>query len=349
MRLRMRWQGLGAAALLALAVTGCPKEQAGGNGAPSGGAPAGTSAGSAGGGATTGKIKIAVIPKGTQHSFWQTVKLGADAAGNEEKNVDIIWVGPQKENDITDQQEVIRNQIAAGVNALVVAATDSAAISKPLKDAMDKGIPVITIDSGVDDKSASLCYIATDNVEGGRQAADALAKLIGEQGNVGLLPFKQGSASSDEREKGFLEGIKKYPKIKVVKTLYSDSDVTKANEQTNAMLTANPDIVGIFAANEPNGVGAAQVLKVRGVAGKVKLVAYDASKEEIQALKDGIIQATVVQDPFQMGYKGVKYALKAIRKEPISEKFINSGMTVVTKDNLTSPEVDKLINPKLGK
>ena len=129
MRLHMRWQGVAAAALLALAVTGCPKENAGGNAAPSGGAPAGTSAGSAGGtggGAATGSIKIAVIPKGTQHSFWQTVKAGADAAAAEEQ-VTINWVGPQKENDITDQHEVIRNQVAAGVNALVVAATDSTA------------------------------------------------------------------------------------------------------------------------------------------------------------------------------------------------------------------------------
>jgi ribose transport system substrate-binding protein len=328
MRFQLRWQGLAAAAMLALAVTGCPKEQSGG--------------------AARSSIRIAVIPKGTQHSFWQTVKAGADAAAAEEK-IDINWVGPQKENDITDQQEVIRNQVAAGVNALVVAATDSAALVQPLKDAMEKGIPVITIDSGVNDPNASLCYIATDNVEGGRQAAEALAKLIGGKGPVGLLPFKAGSASSDEREKGFLEGIKKYPGIKVVKTLYTESDVTKAVEQTTAMLTANPEIVGIFAANEPNGVGAAQVLKQRGLKGKVKLVAYDSSKEELEALTAGIIQATVVQDPFQMGYKGVKYALKAIRKEPIETKFVDSGMTVVTNENLNTPKVQELINPKLGK
>jgi ribose transport system substrate-binding protein len=339
--------GFGAAALLAVAVTGCPKEQ-GGTGGTSGGPPPGISGGSAGsgGGGQTGDITIAVIPKGTQHSFWQTVKAGADAAG-EKNGVKINWVGPQKENDVTDQITVVQNQVAGGAKALVVAATDSTALVKPLKEAMEKGIPVITIDSGVTDAAASHCYIATDNVEGGRQAAYALAKLIGEQGPVGLLPFKQGSASSDEREKGFLEGIKKYPKIKVVSTLYTESDVSKADEQTNAMLTAHPEIVGIFAANEPNGVAAAQVLKRRNVVGKVKLVAYDSTTEEIQALKDGIIQATVVQDPFQMGYKGVEYALKAIKKEPITEKFIDSGMTVVTKENLNTQKVQDLINPKL--
>lgn len=348
MRLQVRWQGLIAAAALALAVTGCPKET-GGGAAPSSGPPTGTSAGSGGGNAATpANITIAVIPKGTENSFWQTVKAGADAAGKEE-NVHIEFTGPQTENNITQQQDLVDNKVTSGVNALVVAACDSDALSKNLKKAMDKGIPVITIDSGVNDKSASLTYIATDNVEGGRQAAAALAKLVGEKGKVGLLSFKHGAASSDEREHGFLEGIKKYPNITLVPKLYTESQVAKAVEQTNAMLTASPDIAGIFASNEPNGIGAAQALKLHGLAGKVKLVAYDASKEEIQALNDGIIQATVVQDPFQMGYKGVKYAMKAIRKEKIDEKFVNSGMTVVTKENLKTPEVDKLINPKLSK
>jgi ribose transport system substrate-binding protein len=344
MRSTMRWRGLAAAALLALAITGCPKENTGGS-PPSGGAPSGTSGGSGGAGTTTGAIKIAVIPKGTAHSFWQTVKAGAEAA--KEDNVEIVWVGPQKENDVTDQIDVIRNQVASGVKAIVVAATDAEALVKPLKDAAEKGVKVITIDSGVTDPSASLTYIATDNVEGGRQAAQTLAKLVGEKGNVGLLSFKKGSASSDEREKGFLEGIAKFPNIKVVSTLYTESEVAKAVDQTNAMLTAHPEIVGVFASNEPNGVGAAQVFKQKKLAGKVKLVAYDSSKEELEALNEGIIQATVVQDPFQMGYKGVKNALKAIKGEAIEQKFINSGMTVVTKENLNTPDVQKLVNPKL--
>jgi ribose transport system substrate-binding protein len=342
MRMRLNWGGLLAAALLAITVTGCPKEKT-----ATGGDTGPTTSGGGTASGTAGKMKIAVIPKGTAHSFWQTVKLGADAAGKEE-GAEIVWQGPQKENDVLDQINVLENQVNSGVNGVVIAATDATALVKPVKAAMTK-VPVVTIDSGLTDKDASLCYIATDNVEGGRKAAETLAKLIGEKGAVGLMPFLKGAASSDEREQGFLEGIRKFPNIKVVTTLYTSSEVTQAVDRTNAMLTAHPEIVGIFAANEPNGVGAAQVLKTRNVVGKVKLVAYDSSKEEIDAIKSGAIQATIVQDPYQMGYKGVKTVVAAIKKQPITEKFINSGMTIVTKDNLETPDVQKLVNPPLPK
>src|SRR5687768_425769 len=330
MRARDRIRGLMAIAAVTLAVTGCPKQanQAGG--------------GSEGGG-TSKKLRIAVIPKGTTHSFWQTVKAGADAAGADE-NVEIIWQGPDKETAFTEQINLVQNQVSGGVDGIVLAATDSEALVKPVKDAMEKGVPVVTIDSGLKD-NPSLCYIATDNVEGGRQAADSLAKLIGEKGKVGLMPFLKGAGSSDEREKGFLEGIKKYPNITVAITLYNDSDVNKAVEQTLNMLTAHPDLVGIFAANEPGGVGDANALKQKKLEGKVKLVAYDTSPDELKAFEQGIIQALIVQNPYQMGYQGVKTVLKAIRKQPINEKFIDSGVTVVTKENYNSPEVLKLINP----
>ena len=134
---------------------------------------------------------------------------------------------------------------------------------------MDKGIPVVTIDSGVDDKDASLCYIATDNVKGGEAAADELAKQIGDKGKVGLLSFFKGAVSSDEREDGFKKGIAKHPNIKIVSIRYSQSDNAKATDETVAMLTANPDLAGIFASNEPNGVFAASVLEQKHLAGKV--------------------------------------------------------------------------------
>ena len=317
---------------VALSVCGCPKQtnQAG-------------AGGGSGGGGTSKKLRIAVIPKGTTHSFWQTVKAGADAAGAEE-NVEIIWQGPDKETAFTEQINLVQNQVSGGVDGIVLAATDSEALVKPVKDAMEKGVPVVTIDSGLKD-NPSLCYIATDNVEGGRQAADALAKLIGEKGKVGLMPFLKGAGSSDEREKGFLEGIMNYPNITVAITLYNDSDVNKAVEQTLNMLTAHPDLVGIFAANEPGGVGAANALKQKKLEQKVKLVAYDTSPDELKAFEQGIIQALIVQNPYQMGYQGVKTVLKAIRKQPVNEKFIDSGVTVVTKENYNSPDVQKLINP----
>lgn len=319
--------------LLALALTGCAKEK-----------PADTTStptASATGNAGATKLKIAVMPKGTAASYWQAVKAGAEQAGKED-NVEIVWQGPGSEGSINEQIDLVQTQITNKIDGIVIAACDANALVKPLQDAKAKGIPVVTVDSGVADKDASLAYIATDNVEGGRQAAAALAKAMGEKGDVGLLIFQKGAASSDDREKGFEEGIKKYPGIKIVSTLEAN-DPAKSTDTVTNMLTANPNLGGIFAANEPNGIGAANVLKQKNLVGKVKLVAYDSSPDEIKAVEDGIIQATVVQDPFQMGYKGVKTVLKAIKKEPITEKFINSGMTVVTKENLNTPEVQKLV------
>ena len=340
------WLGLAAATMLAVSVTGCPKESATSPDSKPGGPGTSAEVKPENAGVPANKdIKIAVIPKGTAHSYWQTMKLGADAAGAEEK-VEIIWQGPGKEGDMTQQIDLVNNQVTNKVSGLVVAATDSTALVKPLKAATEKGVKVVTIDSGVTDKDASLCYIATDNKEGGRRAADALAKELGGKGKVGVLIFQKGSASNDEREAGFMENIKKYPGISVVSTL-EGSDTQKGNDNTTNMLTSHPEITGIFAANEPNGVGAAAVLKQKQLIGKVKLVAYDSSPEELKALNDGSIQALIVQDPYQMGYLGVKTVLKAIRNQPIDKKEIDSGMTVVTKANLNDPAVQKLVNPPI--
>ncbi|MEP6755746.1 MAG: substrate-binding domain-containing protein, partial [Chthonomonadales bacterium] len=163
MRKGYSWYGLAGAALLAVTVTGCPKDN---SAASAGSSPSVNNPNMVDGATTKSDIKIAVIPKGTAHSFWQTVKLGADAAGAEEK-VEIIWQGPDKEGSITDQINLVQTQTTNKVSGIVLAATDSTALVKPLLEAKEKGIPVVTIDSGVTDKSASLCYIATDNVEGG--------------------------------------------------------------------------------------------------------------------------------------------------------------------------------------
>ena len=341
MQLRQLGGGLALAAIVAFGLAGCPKEtppdistKVDKPGADAKTTPTG------GGGEM--KYTIAVIPKGTAHQFWQAVKAGADAAGAEDK-VTIVWKGPTPEDDVTNQIEVVEAQITNKVDGIVLAAVDATALVNVVKKAQEKGIPVVTIDSGIKEPITS-AYIATDNVKGGMAAADTLAKEIGEKGDVGMLIFGKGSVSSDERQKGFEDGIKKYPKIKLVSTLEANDATKGVNAATN-MLTANPGIVGIFAANEPNGVGTSQVLTQMKKNGVIKLVAYDSSDKELEALNNGTIQALIVQDPFQMGYKGVKTVLKAIKKEPITDKVIDSGMTVVTKANLQTPEVQKLVNP----
>jgi ribose transport system substrate-binding protein len=294
---------------------------------------------------TGAKLKIAVVPKGTAHNFWQTVQAGAQKGG-EQFNAEILWKGPAEETDVAGQTAIIEDFINQKVDAIVMAACDSKSLIGPVQAAVKAGIPVITIDSGVDSDNA-LSFVATDNIKGAAEAATKLAELIGDAGEVGVIPFIKGAATSDMREKGFVDEARKHSKITVLPPLYSSSDTAKGMSATENMLTGHPNLKGIFAANEPGAVGAAQAIKQRGVAGKVKLVAFDAADAEIQALKDGTIQALIVQNPFKMGYEGVKAAISAIKKEPV-EKRIDTGVAVVTKDNMNTPEMEKILYP-LGK
>ncbi len=340
MRLQKTIAGALMATALGMCVWGCPKEK------PSDGkAGETTTPPTSAGGTASKKLRIAVIPKGTRNSYWVALKQGADAAATQAGNVEIIYQGPEPEDDATNQVDVFKNQVNNKVDGIVLAVIDKDSMVGPVKEAMGKSIKVVTVDSGLaKEKDTSVCYIATDNVKGGADAADALAKAIGEKGDVGMLYFQKGSASSDEREKGFEDQIKKYPNIHLVQSREA-RDPTKAADETTNMLTAHKDIVGIFAANEPNGVGVANVLKQRKLGGKIKVVAFDSSDQEVAGLKEGTIQALIVQNPFQMGLQGVLTAVKAIKGEAITAKMVDSGLTVVTKDNLNTPEVQKLLNP----
>jgi ribose transport system substrate-binding protein len=290
------------------------------------------------------RLEIAVIPKGVSHQFWLTVKAGADKAG-EDLGVDVLWQGPAKETEVDKQLNIFQDMISRGADAVVLAATDENALMVPVQQAMDQGIPVVTIDSGLKE-NISVSFIATDNVAGAKAAAEKLIELIGGEGKVGLIPFVPGAATSELREQGFKEGVAEHPGVEIAATLYSQSDVARAVEITEDMLTSNPDLKGIFAANEPACVGVAQTLKVAGKAGTVMLVGFDASEEQINHLKDGTVQALIVQNPFRMGYLGVQTAVAAIKGEPV-EKRIDTGVLVVTKENLDDPEVQAVLNPDI--
>lgn len=288
------------------------------------------------------RLQIAVVPKGTAHVFWKTVEAGARKAA-EEAGAEILWNGPAEETDVTGQISILEDFVARKVDAIVMAACDAQALVAVVQKARQKGIPVITIDSGIATDDA-LCFVATDNVKGASEGAKTLAELIGGKGKVGLIPFIKGAATSDMREEGFRKGLAGFPGIKIASVLYSQSDASVAMQKTEDMLTSVPDLAGIFAANEPAVVGAAQVLKQRKLVGKVKLVGFDASDAEIQALKEGVVQALVVQNPFKMGYDGVNMALKAIKGETIPKR-VDTGVLIVTKANLNDPETQKWLNP----
>lgn len=288
------------------------------------------------------KYQILVAPKGLTHSFWLTVKSGADAAAKE-VNAEIIWKGPAQETDIAGQIAIIEDYINKKVDAIVLAACDSKGLIPTIKKAVDARILVITIDSGVE-SDLPMSFIATDNIAAAGKAADALANMIGNKGEVACIPFVAGAATSIMREKGFKDQLKKHAGVRLVATQYSQSDVATAMSVTEDILTAHPKLSGIFAANEPGAIGAAQALKGRGLSGKVKVVGFDAAANEVDALKRGTLHALIVQDPFKMGYTGVKSAVDAIHGKQI-EKRIDTGVYVVTKENLSDPEIQKLIAP----
>ncbi len=290
-------------------------------------------------------LVIAVVPKGTTQSFWLAVKAGAEDAAKVE-GARIIWKGPAKETDVASQKRIIENFINQRVDAIVMAACNEKALVPTVEQADKTGIPVITIDSGVK-SNVPKSFIATDNIEGARQAARTLAKLIGEKGEVGLIPFVKGAATSNMREQGFKEEIAKYKGIKLVSVLYSNSDIMQGIRATEDMLTAHPKLAGIFAANEGGAVGAARALDMRGLGGKVKLVAFDAAQAEIDALMKGTIQALIVQNPYKMGYEGIKAAVAVIRGEKVPPR-IDTGVSVVTMENFHDSEIQHLLYPTKG-
>lgn len=282
---------------------------------------------------------IAVVPKAVSFDFWLSVKAGADKAAAEH-NVKVIWKGPSDERDIAGQIAILENFINAKVDAIVMAACDSKALMTVVEKARKANIPVITIDSGVEDPTVPV--VATDNKLGAQVAARTLADLTGGQGEVGLIPFVAGALTSTLRENGFKDGLRQAPGLKLVSTQYSESDTAKGMAVAEDMLTSYPKLAGIFAANEPGAIGAARAIKQRGLAGKVKLVAFDAADSEIAALREGTIQALIVQAPFKMGYQGVSLAVKALHGEQVPP-VTDTGVTVVTKQNLDSADVKALL------
>jgi ribose transport system substrate-binding protein len=287
------------------------------------------------------KLQILVSPKGLVHSFWITVKAGADSAGRE-TNADIIWKGPAMETDIAGQISIIEDYINKKVDAIVIAACDAKALIPVIQKAVDAKIPVITIDSGIESDLA-LSFIATDNVAAARKGAQKLAELIKDEGDVASIPFVAGAATSNMREQGFKEEIKNHPKINIVATQYSQSEVATAMAITEDILTSQKNLVGIFGANEAGTIGIAQALKSKNKVGKVRVVGFDAAENEIAELKTGVIDALIVQDPFKMGYLGVKAAVDAKNGKKV-EKRMDTGVYIITRENLNSPEIQKLLN-----
>jgi ribose transport system substrate-binding protein len=291
------------------------------------------------------KGTIAVIVKSTQHEFWQAVKKGAEDAGKKE-GYEVQFKGASTETAVGEQVNIVEDAINQQVSSIVLAASDTQALVPSIQRATQSGIPVITIDSGVK-SDLPKSHVATDNRAAAGIAAEKMAQLIHQEGKVAIVNFVAGAASAVDREEGFKSVISKYPNIHIINTFYSDGDQDKAYSIALDILNSNPDIKGIFCANEGAAVGVAKAIKSAGKAGKVTVIGFDSSKDEISFIKNGVMNGTVVQNPYQIGYQGVELAVKVINKKPV-EKRIDTGATYVDKNNINNPEIEKLVNP-LGK
>ena len=291
------------------------------------------------------KKRIAVIPKGRAHLFWQSVHAGAVAAARE-SNVEIIWNGPATETDYTGQLQIVDAMINQRVDAIALAPIDETAMVGVVERAAREKIPVVIFDSGVDTENF-VAQVSTDNYRGGQAGAERLAKILNGKGKVAMVAVQPGAASTMLREQGFEETIhKNYPGIEIVDKRYGMADFAKSLGVTENMLTAHPGLDGLFASNESSTVGAAQALK--GRKGRVLLVGFDSSPTLLEDLQAGLIDSLVTQDPFKMGYESVQSAVKKLQGGT-PEKIQNLAPLVVTKDNLNDPDVQKRLKPDLDK
>ena len=299
-------------------------------------------------------LTIPVIPKGTSHEFWKSIHAGAikaqqELAANGQK-VNIIWKGPLREDDRTQQIQVVENFIARRVDGIVLAPLDNRALVAPVETAVQARIPVVIIDSALKSR-APVSYIATDNFKGGELGAAHLAKLLNGQGNVILLRYQVGSASTEEREAGFMSEIKKYPGIKVISSdQYAGATRDSAYQAAQNLLNRHgKDVQGVFAPCEPVTVGMLMALRDLGKAGgEVQFVGFDSGTQSVEALKRGDVQGLVVQNPMKMGYLGVMTIVDHLNRKKVPTK-VDTGVQVVTRENMDEPEINELLYPPLEK
>ena len=292
---------------------------------------------------------IPIIVKDTTSFYWQIVLAGARKAGKD-LGVNVPELGAQSESDINGQISILENAVAGKPAAVVISPTQFAALGKPIDEAATK-VKIIGIDSSADSK-AFTSFLTTDNVQGGRIAADGLAAAIKAkygkaEGDVALITSIPGVGSLDARAKGFKEELAaKYPGLKLVADKVADGQATTGLNITTDLITANPKLRGIFASNLIMAQGAGQAVAENKLGGKLLLVGFDSDDKLVKFLKDGVISALVVQDPFRMGYDGIKTALAASNGEKV-EAFVDTGANLITKANMDSPRSQELLNPKV--
>ncbi len=292
------------------------------------------------GSAQKASLVIGMVAGISTDAFYVTMHHGAEAAAKV-LGVDLVWEGAP-EWSYAKQTPIVNAMVARHVGALIVSPTDKTAMVPPIKAAAQAGIPVFETDTVAND-GVHLSLVTSDNLDGGRKAADILAKLLGERGEVALINTIPGVSTTDDRQTGFLEEIKKYPNLKVVATQYDQDDKSKATSIVSSWLLAHPALGGVFAANELSGDGASVAIADAHKTGTVKLVEYDAEPAQVRDLKRGVVQALIVQRPFAEGFLGVEFAYNYLEGWGAGSfpKAVTLPAVVATKDNMDNPDVSR--------
>jgi ribose transport system substrate-binding protein len=323
------------------------------------------------------KYRIVVIPKGLTHEHWQSVNRGAERAAKDLAaqgiSVEILWQGPQTESDALEQIGIIDRSVGRKVSGIVLAPQDSQQMVKPVQRARDDNIPTVIIDSNLDrdelakDPGLTVKYVATDNKNGGRLAAERLLKVLADAGRdaprLVLFRYEPGSESTEQREQGFLDHVneviaerkkagKAVPEI-IEDKVYAGSTVESAEKAAGPMLTRLRDkgtIDGIFAVNESSATGLLNALRSAGLSKQVHVVAFDISAPLRRAVEEGEADGTIVQDPYRMGYLGVWFLVQHLEGYDAAsdgKKDVSTGEYVVTGDNIDTEEIKGLFTPEL--
>ena len=288
--------------------------------------------------------EIAVIVKTSSSNYWQNVQKGASAGIGELKGYTMTFQGPATESAIADEVNMVENAVNRHVAGIVLAPSDPDALVPAVKKAWEAHIPVVIVDSALADsgKQYYQSFLSTDNKKAGELCAQALIAKVGTTGKVAVMSYVAGAGSEIGRVGGFKDYLAAHSKLQIVGPFYSNSQMATALNQTTDVLTSNPDLKGIFGANEPTAVGMGRALAQSGKAGKVFAVGFDGNADLQGFVKDGALDATAVQGSYQMGYLGVKTVASLIEKKPV-QKNLDTGVVLVTKDNIDKPEAKNVL------
>jgi len=293
--------------------------------------------------------RIAIVPKAGDVEFWKMVQGGVMKAASESPGYEVIWQPPAIANDRSEQIKTVQNLKIKRVDAIAIAPIDSVDLVKSVSNAKKAGIKTIIWDSGLDDKSAYEAFVATDNYQGGVECAKAMNEVLGGEGNIALVRYVEGSSSTEQREQGFLDEIKKYSGIKVISDTQRGGDEVKSQEVGARILQKDgPQLQGIFCSNQTTTEGMLMALDKSPLKEQIKIVGFDFNEFIGDSLRNGLLAATASQDPFNMGYLSVITSIQLLEGKPV-KKMVDTGVSIVTKDNIDNPEMQQILFPDYQK